>query len=54
MMEKLKNRIFPCSEKMKLAIDDNLKATQRLIDACQPRVKNSFPELKEGHIVSPR
>lgn len=52
MMEKLKAKIFPCSEKMKTAIDENIKATQRLINACE--VKHKFPEMKEGHIANPR
>lgn len=52
MIEKIKSKMFPCSEKMKVAMEENIKATQRLIDAC--RVDHKFPELKDGKIVSPR
>lgn len=51
MMEKIKNKIFPCAEKMKAAMEENSQATQRLIKACSP---NTFPALREGQIVNPR
>lgn len=55
MMEKLKAKIFPCSEKMVAAIEENCAATQRLIKACQvKRVPNTFPPLKDGVNVNPR
>ncbi len=52
MLEKLKAKMFPCTERMNKAIDDNFKATDRLINACRTPAK--FPPLKEGHIVNPR
>lgn len=52
MLEKLKAKMFPCTEKLNKAISDNCAATSRLISACNAAPK--FPPLKEGHIVNPR
>ena len=51
MLEKLKAKMFPCSEKLNKAIADNCKATSRLNSAC---MVPTFPPLKDGHIVNPR
>lgn len=53
IFEKLKTKIFPCSEKIASAIEENSKSTKRLIEACKIH-KAEFPPLKEGHIVNPR
>ncbi len=50
-MEKIKAKIFPCAQKMTEALEENRKATERLVAACRLR---PFPELKEKHIVNPR
>lgn len=52
MLEKLKARMFPCTEKLNKAIADNCQATSRLISACNSA--NRFPPIKDGHIVNPR
>lgn len=52
MMDRLKFKLFPCSEKMAAAIKGNREAVDRLNVACSTHAK--FPELKDGHIVNPR
>ncbi len=52
MLENLKAKMFPCTARINQAIEENCKATNRLIDAC--KIAPKFPPLKEGHIVNPR
>ncbi len=55
MLEKLKAKMFPCTARINQAIEDNCRATDRLIRACQPkRVPATFPPFKEGVNVNPR
>lgn len=52
MLEKLKAKMFPCTEIINKAIADNCEATSRLIKACS--TNNKFPPIKDRHIVNPR
>lgn len=64
MLGKLKAILFPCEQTMKLlmsehhiAVQDNATAHKRLLEVCSGascQTKNTFPELKDGHIVNPR
>ena len=54
MMDGLKQKIFPCTERINQVIAENCLAADRLIEACRPREPSKFPELKKNHIVNPR
>jgi len=39
MLQNVKDKMFPCTKKIIRAIEENIRASERLMQACQPKTQ---------------